>query len=104
VSDVEITSYTDTHAELAANGPGTLVLADSYYPGWVARVDGVEAPILRADLILRGVTLPPGAHTVTFTYEPGLIGWLTGIGALTLLGALAVPLVALRRRGEAARG
>lgn len=104
VSEVEITSYTDTHVELAANGPGTLVLADSYYPGWVARVDGVEAPILRPDLILRGVTLPPGAHTVTFTYEPGLIGWLTGIGALTLLGALAVPLVALRRPGEAARG
>lgn len=94
---VETIAYADERVELRATGPGMLVLADSQYPGWHARVDGVEAPILTADLILRGVALPAGEHTVVFTYEPGALAAMTGLGAVVLLGALAVPFFGLRR-------
>lgn len=55
--------------------PGWLVLADAWYPGWVARVDGVETPIHRADLLLRAVPVAAGDHTVEFQFEPSSLRW-----------------------------
>jgi len=63
--------------------PGFLVLADAYYPGWEARVDGIPAPILPTNLLFRGVQVPPGEHRVVFTYRPR--SWRLGL-ALSGLG------------------
>jgi hypothetical protein len=49
---------------------GFLLLADLYYPGWQAQVDGVPTPIYRANVSQRGIALPKGQHTVRFWYEP----------------------------------
>ena len=49
---------------------GMLALHDTWYPGWVAEIDGVRAPILRADVLFRGLELPPGRHRVVFRFEP----------------------------------
>jgi hypothetical protein len=49
---------------------GLLVLHDSYYPGWIAEIDGKSAPILRADILFRAVELPGGIHRVTFRFAP----------------------------------
>jgi Bacterial membrane protein YfhO len=53
-----------------ADGRRILVLSDVYYPGWVATIDGVNAPIHRVNHSFRGVSLPAGAHIVTFNYRP----------------------------------
>ncbi len=75
-------------ADLASDG--LLVLADTFYPGWLATVDGAPAPILRANLLFRAVALTPGSHEVTFTYRPS--NWRIGaaISLLTLLALLAI--------------
>jgi hypothetical protein len=88
-----IVDYADQHVEIEATGPGTLVLADTAYPGWSATVDGAPVPIQVVDLILRGVTLPAGEHRVVFAWSPGLAGWLAAAGALLLAGAVSVPVV-----------
>src|SRR5262249_25500286 len=49
-----------------ANGRALLVLADTWFPGWKARVDGRPAPIVRTDQLLRGVVVGAGTHTVEF--------------------------------------
>ena len=49
---------------------GVLALHNIYYPGWVAEIDGREAPILRTDILFRGVEVPPGRHRITFRYAP----------------------------------
>jgi hypothetical protein len=49
---------------------GFLLLADTFYPGWTARVDGAPTPIYRANHSVRGIQLPKGRHEVRFTYEP----------------------------------
>lgn len=78
-------------ATLAA--PGFLVLTDTWYPGWLAEVDGTSVPILRADHAFRAVHLPAGAHRVVFRYAPRSlrIGLWISLAALLGVGVLLVP-------------
>lgn len=75
--------------------PGWLVLSDTMFPGWQARVDNKKTPILSADYALRAIVLPAGQHQVVFEYFPqsyrigiviSLAGWLLllGVGSYAL--------------------
>ena len=59
-------------------GTGMLVVADVFYPGWRAYVDGHRARIYRVNRMMRGVVLGPGEHVVEFRYEPRSfrLGWM----------------------------
>ena len=73
--------------------PSLLVLTDSWFPGWKAKVDGKSTSVERVDYVIRGVKVPAGAHTVTFTYEPASwrIGWILSLLALvTIVIAAAI--------------
>jgi uncharacterized membrane protein YfhO len=69
---------------------GTLVLADAFYPGWTATVDGRPAPIAPHEGLFRAVEIPAGEHTVIFRYQPRslLIG-----AALSLLGLASAAVI-----------
>ncbi len=56
--------------EADTDQPGVLVLHDLYYPGWEATVDNQPAPILKVNLLFRGVELPRGRHTIAFRFAP----------------------------------
>ncbi|KAA2235165.1 YfhO family protein [Salinarimonas soli] len=47
-----------------------LVLHDLDYPGWEAWVDGERRPILRTNLLFRGVEVSAGQHVVEFRFRP----------------------------------
>jgi len=47
-----------------------LALHDTYYPGWIAEIDGARAQILRADVLFRGLEVPAGRHHVVFRFAP----------------------------------
>ncbi len=69
---VEIVKYSDNSVEIdvAADRAGVVVLHDLFYPGWEARVDGVQEPLLRANILFRGVETPAGRHRIQFSFHP----------------------------------
>ncbi len=71
-------------ASTGAQG-GILRLLDSYSPDWHVTVDGHPAPLLRADVLFRGVALAPGRHTVLFRYRPRMFYYGVALSALALL-------------------
>jgi hypothetical protein len=56
--------------EVDSSENGILVLHDIHYPGWEAWVDGERRPVLRANLLFRGVEIGPGRHRVEFHFRP----------------------------------
>ena len=44
-------------------------MADCWYPGWRARVDGKPAPLFPAELAFMGLRLGPGAHRVELSFR-----------------------------------
>ncbi len=69
---IKLTSYTPNELkyEYGASGDRFALFSEVYYPGWVAKIDGESAEVLRADYILRGMVLPEGEHTITMSFEP----------------------------------
>ena len=85
-----VTSEDARHIVIDAEAPddGFLLLADTFYPGWTAQVDGTPTPVYRANISVRGIRLPKGKHEVRFTYEaPGFVRglWLTLLALSTLI-------------------
>ena len=82
-------------ARVEASGPGFLVLADQWAPGWTATVNGVARELERADYAFRLIAVPAGASEVVFSYRP----WTVRAGAM-LSAATAVMLAVLLWRAR----
>ncbi len=87
-----ITRYEPRAVVVEADAPAAsyLVLTDTYYPGWLATVDGVATAIYPANHVLRGVPLAAGHHEIVFRYEPATFTAGAWISALTLLAMTAI--------------
>jgi hypothetical protein len=72
--------------------PGFVVIADTYYPGWTASIDGAPTTIFPADLLFRAVYVPAGTHTVELRYQPASLfyGVLVSAGAVFVCGVLII--------------
>ncbi|KAF0137612.1 MAG: hypothetical protein FD152_332, partial [Xanthobacteraceae bacterium] len=68
----EITAWRPDRVEIAveARTSTVLTLHEPWYPGWEVEVDGVRKPLLRSDVLFRGVEVPAGKSKVVFTYRP----------------------------------
>lgn len=65
---VEIENYEENRVEIGTDtdAPSFLVLTDTYYPSWHAKIDGKPAKIYLTDFDFRGVELPKGKHSIVF--------------------------------------
>lgn len=91
----DVTEYAPERIVLDVETPtdGILVLSEIDYPGWQATVDGVAAPIWRANGGLRGLALKAGRHHIEFAFRP--LSFTLGATAsiISLLALAAIPLL-----------
>ena len=93
---VEFASYAPKDILLKTDAPAAtmLLLNDRYDPNWKVLVDGAPGTVLRRNYLMRGVALPPGAHTVEFRFQPPTGPFRVSLAALgfgvLLLGVTAV--------------
>ena len=92
---VEVLRETPQHMVLKARAdrPSLLIVADCYYPGWGARVDGRAVPVERVHGSFRAVVVPAGDHRVEMAYAPSSFRW--GVAG-TIAGLLLLALLALQ--------
>ncbi len=74
-----------------------LVLADAWYPGWLATLDGQRTSLYIANTLFRAVWVPPGEHTVEFHYRPASLRY--GV-VLSLVGCSLALILRWRWREE----
>jgi len=91
-ANLEMINYEDSKVEVKVktDQDGYLVLADTFYPGWQAWIDGEKTKIFRANYTFRAVFVPKGEHRIFFKFEPTnfRIGALVSASTLflTILG------------------
>jgi hypothetical protein len=98
-----ITSYAPEHIVVSVESaaPGLLVLAEPWYPGWSAAVNGSPAPCVPANAWMRAVPVPAGSSEVALTFRSTHLatGAAISLGALLLIGLL----LSIGRRAPAGR-
>lgn len=59
-----------SEVEVKTDQDGYLFIADTWYPGWKAWVDGKPVKIIRSDYNFRSIPIERGEHQVKFVYSP----------------------------------
>ena len=91
ITPATIRSYAPQRVVIETNSPqsGSLILTDTFYPGWRAWVDGREETIRPANYLFRSVPVPAGKHVIEFTYQAD--SFKTGL----LIGGITAGLLVL---------
>jgi hypothetical protein len=94
--NVEVLHYTTNQAQMKVTTArdAILVFSDSYYPGWVADVDGTATMIYRANITQRAVVVPAGEHQVRFRFRPASVAlgfWVSIASLIILLACFLIP-------------
>lgn len=81
-----------TAVRVISPADGYLVVADTWYPGWQAYVDGVQVQLWRANYLFRAVPVPAGKHEVEIKFQPTAsnLGAIISLAAIIMLVVLFV--------------
>jgi hypothetical protein len=86
--------------EAISDNDGILVVNDSYWRGWQAKIDGKDVPIWPADFLVRAVPWPSGKHVLEMRYAPTEVrigSFISLAGAIALAALLATEWYGPRR-------
>ncbi len=88
-NDNDIITYTSSSATNQF-----AVFSEVYYKaGWKAFIDGKEAPIVKTNYTLRGLSVPAGKHSIEFRFEPS--GYMTGRKLTSFFSGALIALLGL---------
>jgi len=77
----------------SAKSSGWIVIRQTWYPGWVAEIDGNDQiEIKQVDFLFQGAYVPAGNHSVTILYRPKsfLLGLWISLVSLLLITIVVV--------------
>lgn len=87
--------------EGGAPGHGYVLISENHYEDWRATVDGVPAPVVRADAALMSVPVEPGAQEIRleFVSPEYAMGKTISVASLVFVLAGFVTPIVIRRKG-----
>jgi hypothetical protein len=88
--DVRLEEPRRLEFDVDAPDEGMFVVADIYYPGWRATVDGQHVEVVPAHGVFRGIRLECGNHRVVLLYDPWSFKTGCGLSACGIAGLLAL--------------
>ena len=73
-----------------------------YQPGWKSFIDGQESEHFRVNYILRGMIIPPGDHTIEFSFKPPsyAIGGKISLAFSVLVGLTLLGIIIQFQKGK----
>jgi hypothetical protein len=92
----EIATYQPNRLSLHvhASSRSLLILSESYAPGWHAKVNGLDTPVHKVDVTIRGILVPAGDSRVELWYLPGSVVAGAILSSVTWAAVLALAGVA----------
>jgi len=96
---LNVENHEPNYIQLKVNAPssGIVVLKDAFYPGWRGYINNKEAPILRANGMVRAVIIDrPGKYVVEFKYLPS--SFLYGVMLSAIILVFLISNIALSYR------
>lgn len=94
--DVRVNEFSQNRVvlETKLKSPAYLSIAEFYYPGWRAWVDGEEVKVIRANYAFQAIALPePGPHRIVLKFLP--VEFRIGLWA-SITSALLTIFIAIR--------
>lgn len=103
---IYLTSYAPDRLTFHATTRGDVlaVFSEIYFPwGWNVTIDGKEAPLARADYILRALRVPAGSHTIAMEFAPRSVAVTETVAkaaiiVMYIIIAAAIAVAILRRK------
>lgn len=76
--------------DVSATRSGRLNIAQVYYPGWKAFINGKTARVKHGEEVFQAVDVPAGRHEVRLSFEPGSVraGYWLAVAGLLLCAVL----------------
>ncbi|MBM2816748.1 MAG: hypothetical protein HW421_3510 [Ignavibacteria bacterium] len=90
--DARIINSENHSLKISAKTKGMLVISDTWYPRWKARVNGIEVQVYRVNSMMRGIILPKENSTIEMWYDSGHLRSLIALSFLTLF---LIPIVSV---------
>ena len=82
----EITEEKNHLLKIKASAPGMVIISDTWYPKWKARINGTESKVYRVNNSMRGVISPSAGAEIEVYYDEGNVKTFLVISLITLLG------------------
>lgn len=104
-ADINVISLEPARKILEVNNtqPGYLVIADVWYPGWSAIVDGQVTPILHANYLFQAVKLTSGDHEIIISYRPKSFQAGSMVSAASIVGLIILALIGFQVKRSATK-
>ncbi len=67
----EILNYDNHSVTIKASQPGFVIINDTWYPRWKAYIEGVEVPVYKTNVMMRGVIAPKAGTIIEMKFDKG---------------------------------